>query len=327
MTSVRGVGPWPLRWACWVVALWVCAGAAAGQEPAGEELVTTSLAEQWFGAFFPYTQQATAVLVSIAKLYVVALPLQWLIPAARRKPKVRTYEFWLDVVFWMQGIWLGALGFFALLTAAQRWIFTDMTPWFPALGTLPWLLQVVAAIYLFDLAVYWRHRLEHRWTPLWAFHAVHHSTESVDLLTTSRLHPFELLTGGILNVAVAKAGFSGDAVATAFSIYLHYNYFIHLNARIRWPGWLRYILVSPFMHQWHHSPEPEASGKNLGVVFAFHDWVFGTYHHPADYPVRFGLGVPAAEAVPQSYVRLLVYPLQLAWVRLRAALGRTAGAG
>ena len=236
----------------------------------------------------------------------------------RRRPKVQTYEYWLDVVYWCQSIWLSVLSFYVLAQWMVTAIYGDSQRWFPVLAQLPFWVQAALALWAFDFAVYWRHRLEHSLSPLWSFHAVHHTAEKVDVLTTLRLHPFELLLGVLFNTAIIRAGLSPAATALGSAIYLNYNYFIHSNVRMRFPGFLKYVLVSPFMHQWHHATDEAAAGKNVGVVFAWNDWLFGTAYHPQHWPTQFGLSGPPAERVGQSYVRHLLYPLQFLFARVAA---------
>jgi len=105
----------------------------------------------------------------------------------------------------------------------------------------------------------------------------------------------------------------GDRYARA-AAYRH-----NRDMRIHLPGYLlRWVLVSPFLHQWHHAKDAAAIGKNVGVVFAWNDRLFGTAYDPEHWPVEFGLSVPAPERVGQSYVRHLLYPLQYAAARLQA---------
>jgi sterol desaturase/sphingolipid hydroxylase (fatty acid hydroxylase superfamily) len=290
----------------------------AGHVASAETYRTVSLAEKIYGPYYKYVQGLYRSFVQLALLGAIALPFQWLFPAVQRRPKFFSYEFWLDVIYWYQGFWLSLLSFYVFAGWLQMKIYGESGPYFPVLATLPIWLQVVIAIWAYDFIVYWRHRMEHTLTPLWAFHAVHHTTEKVDFLTTTRLHPMELLLGAMLNALVTRMGLHPGAAGLGFAIYLHYNYFVHMNVRIRFPGFLKYVFVSPFMHQWHHAKDEAAMGKNVGVVFAWNDWIFGTAYHPAHYATEFGLNVPAPERVGQSYVRHMLYPLQFAWARAKA---------
>ena len=50
---------------------------------------------------------------------------------------------------------------------------------------------------------------------------------------------------------------------------------IHSNVKLPW-GWLRYIIVTPDFHHWHHSSDTEAIDKNYAAHFSFIDYLFGT---------------------------------------------------
>jgi sterol desaturase/sphingolipid hydroxylase (fatty acid hydroxylase superfamily) len=285
--------------------------------------VETSL-DRIYGPYAPIVRGIFQALLQVGMIGLVALPFQWLFPATRRRPKILSYEFWLDFLFWAQGIWLSLASFYVLVEWLTQAVYGPGSAWLPWLAQLPFWVQVLIAVWAFDFLVYWRHRWEHNFPALWSFHAVHHTAEQVDFLTTTRLHPFEVALGALFNSAALRLGLDPAAAALGFAIYLNYNYFIHTNVRVRFPGFLKYIFVSPFMHHWHHAMDKEAAGKNVGVVFAWNDWLFGTAYHPAHWPTKFGLGGPPAERVGQSYVRQLLYPLQ--FLMARAAAWRTARA-
>lgn len=290
----------------------------------GVQPVSESLLDRWYGPYAPFMRQVALAILQTGTICAVALPFQAFFPGIIRKPKILSYEYWLDIMYWLQGFWLGLASFFVLGDWLILLLYGNSTQWFPTLARLPFPMQVLVAIWLFDFIVYWRHRLEHNFVGLWAFHAVHHSTEKVDILTTSRLHPFELLLGMILNTAVMRSGLDPKAATLGFAIYLYYNYFIHTNVKIRFKGWLKYVFVTPFMHQWHHATDAAASGKNLGVVFAWNDWLFGTAYHPDYWPSSFGFTAPKSERVGQSYWWQMFYPLQLAFARLTAGRAKPA---
>jgi len=289
-------------------------GAALAQSGSGEG----QLVERLYGPLAPLVWAIAAVLMQLGMIALVAAPFQMLFPGVRREPKIRSYEFWLDILYHCQVLWLTPLAFFLAVDWLVDTVYRDEHPWWAALAGLPYWAQVAIAVWAFDFLVYWRHRWEHELAPLWSFHAVHHTAEKIDFLTTTRLHPFEIALGALFNAAVVKLGISTSAAAVGFAIYLYYNYFIHTNVRIRFPGLLKYVLVSPFMHQWHHAKDAVAAGKNLGVIFAWNDWLFRTAHHPDDWPTEFGLAAPEPERVGQSYVRQVLYPLQFLLARVAA---------
>jgi sterol desaturase/sphingolipid hydroxylase (fatty acid hydroxylase superfamily) len=46
-------------------------------------------------------------------------------------------------------------------------------------------------------------------------------------------------------------------------------------------GFMEHVLVSPRMHQQHHSIAPEHVDVNMGLVFSFWDRALGTWRRPA----------------------------------------------
>lgn len=305
-----------------LVALGVISWGALGQQAA---VLERSMLDEIYGPYAYIVRQIAAGLWQITIVILVVLPFQALWPAVRRRPKLYSYEYWLDIVYNCQSLWWSLLSIFVAVNWLAGAIFGNQGNWFPQLAALPFWLQVLLAVWAYDFVVYWRHRFEHTFSALWSFHAVHHTAEKVDVLTTSRLHPLELMFGALLNAIVIRAGFHPGAAGIGFTIYLHYNYFVHTNVRIRFPGLLKYLFVSPFMHHWHHAKDEAAAGKNVGVVFAWNDWLFGTAYHPEHWPTSFGFTSPEPEQVGQSYVRQMLYPLQyffarfVAWRDARAA--------
>ncbi len=259
-------------------------------------------------------QNTLTGLVHVAWIPVLA---QMAFPAVRRRPKILSYEFWLDLIYVLQTqlLYISALG--AAIGVSTGWLQAHTPVLFPGLAESPLWIQVLLAVWVYDFVVYWRHRLEHQLFFLWPIHAVHHTTQQVDVFTTTRLHFLELMAGGILNLWVtARFGISSEAAGIGFMIYLNYNYYVHTNVKIVHPSFLKYILVSPFMHRWHHAREAQAVNKNFGVVFAWNDWIFGTACHPDREPNAYGIEYPPGEVARDSYLAHQLYPLQVLCVRL-----------
>jgi len=84
---------------------------------------------------------------------------------------------------------------------------------------LPW-FEVLALLLLVDsLAVYWIHRLIHRTPLFWRVHRVHHADRMVDVSTSLRNHPLELLLSIPSSAAVVlMVGASAPIVVAAQTI-------------------------------------------------------------------------------------------------------------
>lgn len=188
---------------------------------------------------------------------------------------------------------------------------------------LPYLAQVPLVVLLADLGVYWTHRILHVVPAMWHIHAVHHSVEEIDWLAAVHQHPLDVLfmrSGSLLPITVL--GFSTEAIGAYFVLYYWQAYLIHANVRLNY-GPLRYLLVSPDFHHWHHSSEQEARDKNFGGIFAFFDLLFGSVYLPKGRkPKVFGVDHP----MPSTYLSLVAYPF-VSWLSNRSAGLQTADVG
>ena len=132
------------------------------------------------------------------------------------------------------------------------------------------------AVLVADLVQYAAHRAYHEVPFLWRIHAVHHSTRTLDWLAGSRLHIVELLITRVAVLGVLFAlGFSKPVLDAYIIIVGFQAVLIHSNVKLPW-GWLRYVIVTPDFHHWHHSSDTEAIDKNYAAHLSFIDYLFGT---------------------------------------------------
>ena len=178
-----------------------------------------------------------------------------------------------------------------------------------------WLLfvEVLAVLFLRDVFIYVKHRIFHT-KEYWLFHSIHHGSEELNWLSAARFHPFEMLveTGGefICFAACSVAGFDFAAISLAVFIIGFYDFLIHSN--LRWTfGPLRYFLVSPVQHRWHHSDVPEAMDKNFAAMFSCIDVFLGTFYMPKNaVPASTGLLGEDRAAHPHSFIGQFLLPFK-----------------
>jgi sterol desaturase/sphingolipid hydroxylase (fatty acid hydroxylase superfamily) len=174
-------------------------------------------------------------------------------------------------------------------------------------SSLPLVVQIPLILLLADLLAYWSHRLFHG-RLLWRFHAIHHSSKTVDWLSSVRLHPVNDAMSRIVQVLpLYWMGFNGAALAAFVPFLTFYALFVHAN--VSWSyGPFRYFLASPAFHRWHHTTEEEGLDKNFAGLFPFIDLAFGTFYMPPDrQPRRFGI---TNDDVPSGLVAQLAYPFR-----------------
>lgn len=171
------------------------------------------------------------------------------------------------------------------------------------------MLGIVLTVTLFlvdDFLRWFVHFTFHRVPELWEFHKVHHSAEVLNFATAERHHPVEVLitaavltTGyGVVNgifialfgdhvtvSTVAGANIFLFAFNIAGGVLRHSPFWISFGPTVeRW-------VISPAMHQIHHSDKPEHFDRNMGGSLAIWDRMFGTLHIPRGREIEgFGIG-------------------------------------
>ncbi|HET9205825.1 MAG TPA: sterol desaturase family protein [Burkholderiaceae bacterium] len=173
-------------------------------------------------------------------------------------------------------------------------------------ANLNFFVAVFAIVLVADLVQYWTHRAYHEVPLLWRLHAVHHSVKSMDWLAGSRQHIIELLITRTLVLApIYVLGFSKEVIDAYIVIVGFQAVFNHANVSVRL-GPLRYVIVTPNFHHWHHSQDKEALDRNYAAHFAFLDYAFGTaVKADREWPERYGV---LGDYVPNGFLRQLAFP-------------------
>lgn len=153
----------------------------------------------------------------------------------------------------------------------------------------------LASLALFDLAIYWQHRVFHRWPLLWRVHRVHHSDTGFDVTLGVRFHPIEiLLSFGFKLLIIAILGIAPEMVAIYELSLLAFSLFTHANIAIA-PSVdhaLRWILITPDFHRIHHSVYRDELNSNFGNLLSIWDRLFGTSRGtPRDGQIGMTLGL------------------------------------
>jgi sterol desaturase/sphingolipid hydroxylase (fatty acid hydroxylase superfamily) len=173
---------------------------------------------------------------------------------------------------------------------------------------IPLLPQLLLCILVADLVQYWTHRAYHEVPFLWRFHAVHHSAKTMDWLAGSRQHILELFCTriGVLG-ALYVLGFDKQVMDIYIIVVGFQAVFNHANVHINW-GPVRYLVVTPDFHHWHHSSDDAAIDKNYAAHFAFIDRVFGTaIKGQQGFPEKYGV---QGDYMPDGFVKQQLFPFR-----------------
>ena len=171
---------------------------------------------------------------------------------------------------------------------------------------LPFWVGVLLIVLVADFVQYWTHRAYHEVPVLWRLHAVHHSAKSMDWLAGSRQHIVELIITRTLVLApIFVLGFSKEVIDAYILIVGFQAVFNHANVSVRL-GPLRYIIVTPNFHHWHHSQDQAALDRNYAAHFAFLDYIFGTAVKSDQlWPEKYGV---LGDYVPNGFVKQFKFP-------------------
>jgi sterol desaturase/sphingolipid hydroxylase (fatty acid hydroxylase superfamily) len=197
---------------------------------------------------------------------------------------------------------------FALIAAEHGWGL------FRLLAVPEWAAIIVGVIAL-DLVIYTQHVVFHHVPMLWRVHRMHHADLDIDLTTGVRFHPIEILLSLAIKIAAVLAlGVPAIAVLifevllNATSMFNHSNVALppQLDAVARW------IVVTPQMHQVHHSIVRAETDSNFGFNLPWWDRLFGTYRaKPMAGEQGMTIGLPAFRDMAElNIMRLLTQPFR-----------------
>jgi sterol desaturase/sphingolipid hydroxylase (fatty acid hydroxylase superfamily) len=173
--------------------------------------------------------------------------------------------------------------------------------------SLPLTMQVLGVLICADFVLYWEHRTYHEIPRLWAFHAVHHSIETLDWLAGSRSHVAQVfIERTLVMVTLYFLGADQAALDIYVAIAALQAIVIHCNLGFSW-GIFKYLFVTPQYHHWHHSSEQPAIDTNYAAHTPLFDLIFGTYHLPGKYwPAEYG----TTDKLPRTFIGQFLYPFE-----------------
>lgn len=195
--------------------------------------------------------------------------------------------------------------------------------------SLTWSYETIIIVFTFtlftlsDLSRYFLHRLLHAVPFLWEFHKVHHSAKVLNPFTFYRVHPIENILFGfryVLTIGVTTGVFI-YLFAGKIDIYdvLGVNIFSfifsvlgsnlrHSHIKLKYPKFIEIFLISPYMHQIHHSTKH--FDKNYGGYLSVWDYLFKTHVHSSEVKkIIFGLKKEQMKDY-DTLIKLLITPFK-----------------
>src|SRR5690554_3194302 len=145
---------------------------------------------------------------------------------------------------------------------------------------LPNWLDILIAVVVLDIAIYWQHRLFHRVPLLWRLHRVHHADPDFDVTTGLRFHPLEIGLSLLIKAAVVVLVGAPVLAIIIFEVLLNAcSLFNHGNVALPKPieRWVRKFLITQELHRIHHSSIKTETNSNYGFSVSWWDHLFGSF--------------------------------------------------
>lgn len=185
---------------------------------------------------------------------------------------------------------------------------------FGQLSLVPW-LEILAAVLILDLVIYWQHRLYHVIPVLWCFHRMHHADIEFDVSTGIRFHPVSVLLSAAIKLGTVFLVGPAPLAVLIFEVLLNAtSLFNHSNLGIphTLDRALRLLVVTPDMHRVHHSSAPDETNRNFGFNFPWWDRIFRSYRaQPAKGHHDMQVGLTAFRQEPELRLdRMLTQPFR-----------------
>lgn len=159
-------------------------------------------------------------------------------------------------------------------------------------------LAIPLAFLIHEFAYYWDHRLGHRIGLLWAFHAIHHSSNEFNHTTAARGFFLDGHLKALFAMPAALVGIDPlvyiavSVCANAFGIWNHASWVPRL-------GKIDRVLMTPKMHKIHHANQPQYIDRNYSQVTLLFDRMFGSTAYLREEPNP-GLVKPTYDYNPLS---------------------------
>jgi sterol desaturase/sphingolipid hydroxylase (fatty acid hydroxylase superfamily) len=198
-----------------------------------------------------------------------------LLPANRKRRWVTNFGLTLLAVFLLRSLPLSGLGVSAWAASNGFGLLNRFA--------LPAAAVLALTMATRSLASWALHISMHKVPLLWRIHRTHHLDRVMDVSTTVRFHPIEILLSlGTGTLATCLLGLPVWALLTYEPIESAVRIFSHANLRVpeKVDRVLRFFISTPAMHRIHHSVFQPETDSNYGSIFSFWDRLFGTYTSP-----------------------------------------------
>ena len=145
-----------------------------------------------------------------------------------------------------------------------------------------WTWRLVFGFIILDGLAYLWHRANHRCFFLWRFHRLHHNDYEMDCTTSARFHFGELAIAATTRLPfIVLFGLEPLPILIHETVLVAVSQFHHSNIGLgRWDYRIRWLIVTPAVHQIHHSRRLPETNSNYASVLSFWDRIFRSSRCP-----------------------------------------------
>ena len=233
-------------------------------------------------------------------------------PFFRMAMKKRVQHLARNLILAMLNAGLIALIFSPLWSEGAAWSANTGSGMLHRAGVPLW-LHVSLAILILDIWTYWWHRANHQIAFFWRFHRMHHSDPWMDVSSSRRFHPGEIVLSSVLRVGIIMLFGIHPQELVLYGLLMGIVVDFH-HANIVLPEsidrLLRIVMVTPAMHKVHHSQVRDETNSNYTSLLSLWDRLFGSFRLcPNLSAIRIGLE-GWSDAAHQTISGMLTSPLR-----------------
>lgn len=207
----------------------------------------------------------------------------------RKNQKIFRKDFWLDLFYMFFNFSIFSIiitGFYKVFNEISI-DFLNISPSSISVLDLSYFnptIQLLVFFVILDFFQWMTHILMHKYSFLWKFHKVHHSSKEMGFAAHFRYHWMENILYKPLKVFAVMliGGFEPEQAYLVHFLAITIGHLNHSNIKMSY-GPLKYLFNNPIMHLHHHSSLSSKKfkyGVNFAISLSIWDYIFKTNYIP-----------------------------------------------
>jgi sterol desaturase/sphingolipid hydroxylase (fatty acid hydroxylase superfamily) len=207
----------------------------------------------------------------------------------RKNQKIFRKDFWLDLFYMFFNFSIFSIiitGFYKVFNEISI-DFLNISPSSISVLDLSYFnptIQLLVFFVILDFFQWMTHILMHKYSFLWKFHKVHHSSKEMGFAAHFRYHWMENILYKPLKVFAVMliGGFEPEQAYLVHFLAITIGHLNHSNIKMSY-GPLKYLFNNPIMHLHHHASSSSKNfkyGVNFAISLSIWDYIFKTNYIP-----------------------------------------------